>query len=51
MPDNPFVRLIALAIVGGVAKALFAPGWESQSPYLQSVVSTGEQLAKRAIKD
>lgn len=50
MTDSPIIRLIALGIVGGVAKALFAPGWQPATPIVRAVAETGQEIAKHATK-
>ena len=38
---NPWFKIFALMVVGGVAKALFAPQWRPISPAVTQGIMTG----------
>lgn len=46
--DGPFVRLIALGIVGGVAKALFSPAQINYTAVANAARDTATKVASAA---
>lgn len=48
---SPWFKIFALMVVGGVAKALFAPQWRPVGPVITKGVTEGFQKSIDAAKD